>query len=541
MSSEDALKAEIARLTRINTVLMDRVERSMDIQGDAFSIFQTAVVLEDKVRQSTQALEGALDDLGKVRLQLYEAIEVIDEGFAMFDDQDRLLLCNERYRRIWNSPSPLIGATFEQLARALIARDSLPQALGDPEAWIAERVEQHLNPHEPVLLRTADGRWLQVSERRTSAGGIVSLYTDVTEVKAVESRRRERELAEKMALLQTTLDNLDQGVLVVNRAGRLEAWNQRFIQLLELQWASLNMGDTLSGLKGLETLTKAPLPFAAEHRTIDGRLLDLRINPMPDGGRVATFTDITERQIKEQQLVQAVDRLSQANTELERFAYVASHDLREPLRTIVSFTQLLQRRYPLEGEAQEFIDLVVGAGKRMNALICGLLDYSRVSGQSSPFRACDMGLIVNLVLDNLRGSIDQSGAIIQVPPLPMVNGDAVQLVQLLQNLLGNAIKYCAPDQRPLISIAAEQTADGDWLFAVTDNGIGIKDGGQDIYEIFRRLHHSAAYPGTGIGLAICRRIVQHHGGRLWHEAVASGGTRFLFTLAKEHPEEPSAD
>ena len=534
MSSEDELKAEIARLTRINSVLMDRVERSMDLQGDAFSIFQTAVVLEDKVRQSAQALEGALDDLGKVRQQLHEAIEVIDEGFAMFDAQDRLLLCNERYRSIWNTSTPLIGATFEQLARALIARDTLPQAVGDPEAWIAERVEQHHNPREPVLLRTSDGRWLQVSERRTD-GGIVSLYTDVTEVKAVEARRRERELAEKSVLLQSTLDNLDQGVLVINRSGRLEAWNQRFIQLLELQWASLSMGDTLSGLKGLESLTEVSLPFAAEHRTADGRLMDLRINPMPDGGRVATFTDITERQVKEQQLVQAVDRLSQANTELERFAYVASHDLREPLRTIVSFTQLLQRRYPLEGEAQEFIDLVIGAGKRMNALICGLLDYSRVSGQSSPFRTCDMGLIVNLVLDNLRVSIDQSGASIEVAPLPHVNGDAVQLVQLVQNLLGNAIKYCRPDQKPRVSIAAEKTDDGNWLFAITDNGIGVEESGQDIYEIFRRLHHNTAYPGTGIGLAVCRRIVQHHGGKLWHEAVESGGTRFLFTLTDEQP------
>ena len=137
MSSEDELKAEIARLTHINSVLMDRVERSMDMQGDAFSIFQTAVGLEDKVRQSAEALEVALDDLSKVRRQLHEAIEVIDEGFAMFDTQDRLLLCNERYRSIWNTSTPLIGATFEQLARALIARDTLPQAVGDPEAWIA--------------------------------------------------------------------------------------------------------------------------------------------------------------------------------------------------------------------------------------------------------------------------------------------------------------------------------------------------------------------------------------------------------------------
>jgi len=267
-------------------------------------------------------------------------------------------------------------------------------------------------------------------------------------------------------------------------------------------------------------------------------MLDLRVTPMPDGGRVATFTDITERQEKEQQLLKAVDRLSHANTELERFAYVASHDLREPLRTIVSFTQLLQKRYPQEGEAQEYVDLVIGAGKRMNELICGLLDYSRVSGQSNPFRPCDMVQIAGLVLDNLRGSIEQSGAVIDLAPLPLVTGDAVQLVQLLQNLISNAIKYCRPDSVPQISITARKLPDGDCCFQIEDNGIGIDDGEHDIYEIFRRLHHNSAYPGAGIGLAVCRRIVEHHGGKLWHEPSESGGTRFLFTLTFAENDKP---
>ncbi|HVI51597.1 MAG TPA: PAS-domain containing protein [Candidatus Sulfotelmatobacter sp.] len=527
------LQAEIDRLNRINTVLMDRVERSMAIQGDAFSIFQTAVALEEKARESAVALEDALGDLGRMRLQLREAIEVIDEGFAMFDAQDRLVLCNERYRSIWAN-APLIGATFEQLARTLIAQNSLPQAIDDPEKWVAERIERHLNPRDPVLVQSSDGRWLQVSERRTGDGGIVSLYTDVTEIKAVEARRRERELAQKSIQLQATLDNLDQGVSVLNRTGRLESWNQRFIELLS--------GDApLSELPSLADLTTVPLPYAAEYQTQAGRVLDVRVNPMPGDGRVATFTDITDRQAKEQQLVQAVDRLSQANTELERFAYVASHDLREPLRTIVSFTQLLQRRYPMEGEAQDYIDLVIGAGKRMNALICGLLDYSRVSGQASPFRPCDMQKICALVLDNLRGSIEQSGARIAVQPLPTVSGDAVQLVQLLQNLIGNGIKYCRPGVLPEVRIDANLAGNDEWCFTVTDNGIGIEDGNQDIYEIFRRLHHSSAYPGTGIGLAVCRRIVEHHGGRLWHEAAETGGTRFLFILKADTFSTPSSE
>jgi len=484
------------------------------------------------------ALEDALDDLGEVRQQLHEAIEVIDEGFAMFDAEDRLILCNDRYRAIWSVGTQILGSTFEQIARARIDRGDLPEANSNPEQWIASRLARHRNPREPEILRTADGVWLQVNERRTSDGGIVGLYTDITEIKAEETRRREQALAEKSALQQSTIDSLDQGVLVLDAQGRLEVWNRRFTQLLEMQWAALKQGDDLSGLAGLEDLAQVGLPHSAELRTRNGSMLDLRVTPMPDGGRVATFTDITERQEKEQQLLKAVDRLSHANTELERFAYVASHDLREPLRTIVSFTQLLQKRYPQEGEAQEYVDLVIGAGKRMNELICGLLDYSRVSGQSNPFRPCDMVQIAGLVLDNLRGSIEQSGAVIDLAPLPLVTGDAVQLVQLLQNLISNAIKYCRPDSVPQISITARKLPDGDCCFQIEDNGIGIDDGEHDIYEIFRRLHHNSAYPGAGIGLAVCRRIVEHHGGKLWHEPSESGGTRFLFTLTFAENDKP---
>jgi len=525
----DALEKEVARLTRINQVLMDRVERSMDIQGDAFGIFQTAVLLEDKVRERTLALEEVLEELGNAQRFLHEAIETIDEGFALFDKTDKLVLCNERFRHVWGNAAQL-GTTFEQMARSLVATNMLPEALEDPESWIAERVDRHRHPREPVVIHTGDGRWLQVSERPTADGGIVSLYTDITTIKTLESKRRERELAEKSLLLQSSIDNLSQGVSVVDHAGRMLAWNSRFLELLDLPPEAVKIGMPLKSLQ-IQAGIATDAPALAEHVTPLGRVLDIRRNAMPGGGHVSTYTDITLARAKEDQLKNAVDSLTSANTELERFAYVASHDLREPLRTIVSFTQLLQRCFPQEDQAKEYMDLIIRAGARMNALIAGLLDYSRVSGQSSPFVPCDLNAIGRAVLDNLHGSIEQSTAEIQLAPLPQVIADPVQMVQLLQNLIGNAIKYRHPDHPPRIQVSA-LSDDKEVRISVSDNGIGIDDGGHDIYEIFRRLHHNSAYPGAGIGLAVCRRIVQHHGGKLWHEPSEDGGTTFHFTLKR---------
>jgi light-regulated signal transduction histidine kinase (bacteriophytochrome) len=224
--------------------------------------------------------------------------------------------------------------------------------------------------------------------------------------------------------------------------------------------------------------------------------------------------------------------LKQSNEDLQQFAYVASHDLQEPLRTIASYTQLLARRYhsKLDEQADEFIGFIVDAARRMSELIQDLLAYSRAANapEQPPHQIVPMGQVFRAVQTNLKASIDDSGATVTAGELPVVKADAAQMVQLLQNLISNGIKYRG-EEPPRISVSAER-ADDDWIFSVEDNGIGIDPQYQErIFGIFKRLHGSK-YPGTGVGLAICKRIVERHGGKIWVESSGDHGSTFRFTL-----------
>jgi signal transduction histidine kinase len=223
--------------------------------------------------------------------------------------------------------------------------------------------------------------------------------------------------------------------------------------------------------------------------------------------------------------------LQQSNSDLEQFAYVASHDLQEPLRKVASFCQLLQRRYEgqLDERADQYIEFAVDGARRMQVLINDLLAFSRVGRRTSEFTDIDMANVLRAAEDNLATVIEETGAEITHNGLPAVRGDATLLTALLQNLLGNAIKFHGPEP-PRVTVVAE-----DGVFSVTDNGIGIEPEYADrIFVIFQRLHPRNAYPGTGIGLAMARRIVEYHGGRIWLDTTFSGpGTRLSFTLPGE--------
>ena len=223
--------------------------------------------------------------------------------------------------------------------------------------------------------------------------------------------------------------------------------------------------------------------------------------------------------------------LARSNADLEQFAYVASHDLQEPLRQIVSFTQLLARRYSgkLDTDADDFIRYTVDGTKRMQELINDILAYSRLRKIREQFAPVDCEALFTEVLLSLQSAIEKSDAQIVHEKLPTLAGDRTQLAQLFRNLLSNAVKFQGNDA-PCIRVTATKQQQH-WLFAITDNGIGIaQEFFERIFVVFRRLHAAAEYPGTGIGLAICKRIVENHGGQIWLESEPGKGTTFFFTL-----------
>ena len=274
----------------------------------------------------------------------------------------------------------------------------------------------------------------------------------------------------------------------------------------------------------------ALLPFIDSEDKLEARLI-------ATDRLLRNHEEVVARQ--ETQLLRALDELNrsaaaleQSNMELQQIAFSASHDLQEPLRSVAGFCQLLQRRYhgQLDEEADEWIEYAVEAAGGMRKLVEDLLVYSRIDRQAMPFTRVDWSDVFHDAIALLQDSVHKSRARITCDALPLVAGDRSQLVQLMSNLISNGIKFYRKSA-PRVHVSAHRTGDR-WSFSVTDNGIGIpSDKLQDIFGVFRRLHTQRDYPGTGIGLAICRRIVERHGGRIWVESEVGKGSTFYFTLS----------
>lgn len=265
--------------------------------------------------------------------------------------------------------------------------------------------------------------------------------------------------------------------------------------------------------------------------------VEISLSPFQFEGRpcaIAVVRDVTEIRRMDIELKHFNSELKRSNEELEKFAYVASHDLQEPLRMVSGYAQLLQRRYgdKLDTEAHEYIKFAVDGVKRMQTLINDLLSYSRLSSKGRSFSPVSLTDVLTQALANLQAVITETGATVTGYDLPVVYGDRSQLCQVFQNLIGNAIKFHRDATPPVIDVRA-RTDDTKVHIEVEDNGIGIdKDYADKVFVIFQRLHSRERYPGTGIGLAICKKIVERHGGEIWFESQPGRGSIFQFTLPK---------
>ncbi|QCS45080.1 MEDS domain-containing protein [Natrinema versiforme] len=375
----------------------------------------------------------------------------------------------------------------------------------------------------------------------------VALTRDITD--RVE---RKRELERALDLLEKTEHIADVGGWEIEPDTKEVFWTDHIFELLEVDadeeppldeaLAMYHEEDQPIVEGAIEEALDSGDPFDVETRirTENGDVRWLRLQGVPEtvDDEVISLRgaahDITEHKEREHQLEELIGKLEASNDRLKQFAYAASHDLQEPLRMVSSYLQLLENEYrnDLDADAQEYIDFAVDGADRMRAMVNDLLAFSRVEQTDGEFEPVDCNRLLEQVTDNLQLKIEENDADISVKSLPTVRADSEQLEQVFSNLLSNAIKY-SDDEPPEIEITVEEQAN-QWKFAVADNGIGIDPAKTDqIFEVFKRLHHDNEYPGTGIGLALCQEIVENHAGEIWIDSEPGEGSTFFFTIPKQ--------
>ncbi len=371
---------------------------------------------------------------------------------------------------------------------------------------------------------------------------IVSSIVDITSRKRDEQRFR------------AAIESAPSGMLIIDASGTIKVVNRETERLFGYRREEL-LGKHIEILVPERFRSKHPeyraeffahpsTRFMGAGRDLHGLRKDgieipveIGLNPVEtDEGLLvlAAIIDISARKKSEEAIRQATDELKRSNRELEQFAYVASHDLQEPLRMVIGFLKLLDERYrsQLDDKARTYINYAVESAGHMSQLINDLLAYGRVERQPQKLEPTDLNAVLSGALVNLGSSIQESAATLTHDALPTIYGNRVQLIQLFQNLIGNAIKFRREGVPPQIHVGC-RTGPDSWVISVRDNGIGISsEYYEKIFEIFQRLRGRNEYPGTGIGLAICKKIVEFHGGRIWIESKPDEGSTFNFTFPK---------
>jgi PAS domain S-box-containing protein len=364
-----------------------------------------------------------------------------------------------------------------------------------------------------------------------------------------QRRRMEEALQKSESKYRTIFENTGTATVLIEEDTSLALVNTEFVRLTGFSqkevegksWLEFVSEEDrekmmkyhlLRTMKGKSTPKNYEFHFLRKDRTIGDAYITIESIP-GTSQRIASIIDITDRKKAEKELRKLNEKLRESNVELEQFASIAAHDLQEPLRMIISFLDLLERRYKdkLDLEAHEFIEFASDGAIRMQRMVNDLLIYSRLTTRGKDFGEVDCQIILDQVVMNLKVAIEENGVNITHDPLPKLTADYSQLLQLFQNLVSNAIKYRSQNNPKIhISVQKRQKRDKEWLFIVEDNGIGIDPTyAEQIFMIFQRLHR-AEYPGTGMGLAICKKIVERHGGRIWMDSQPGRGSKFYFTI-----------
>ena len=424
----------------------------------------------------------------------------------------------------------------------------------DDRDRVMAAMQDHLENHVPYAIeyrlrqKSGDYCWIYAraqaiwdeTGKPTRMAGSISDITD--------RKRAEEALQQSEAKYRALIDTTQTGYVVLDQQGRVLDANQEYSRVTGHCNVSDILGKTVLDWtapydleRNAAEVQKALAERLVQNLEVDychpnGKIIPIEVNARvidtDEGCRIlALCRDITERKQARQELKSAIADLARSNQDLEQFAYVASHDLREPLRKIRSYSDLLVKRYrgQLDERADKYIAYITDATQRMQSLISDLLTYSRVSKPELIPEPTDLGHILKKTLADLSPLIKENKAVITADSLPTVNANSTQMAQLLQNLITNGIKF-RTQQSPRIHITA--TREGQfWQMAVQDNGMGMEAQYRDrIFVIFQRLHYREEYPGTGIGLAVCKKIVERHGGQIWVESELGQGSTFYFTL-----------
>jgi signal transduction histidine kinase len=480
--------------------------------------------------------------------QLTTAIESIPQCFALFDADDRLVLCNSFYRELHAAIADYLvpGTPFEVICRAFAATGLAAAAQGRSEQWIAERMARHRAVNPESEERQCGDRWFQVSERPMQDGGRVVIHTEITALK-----RREQELAEKTALLRATLDNMEQGLLVLDASFRITMWNDRWLDLHDVPRALIGVGRPIEPVvefaarrgdygpgdpavlaaRRIEQL-RYPQATVGQIDSGTGRIVEVRRSAMPDGGVLLTFADVTEARQVEAHLRRAKDEAEMASRSKTEFLANMSHELRTPLNAIIGFSDILigQIFGPLGDQRyRDYARDIRDSGQHLLNLINDVLDVSKVEFGKVELleETVDVMGVVEACIRLMRERAETAGIRLQqeLPrSLPQIQADSRRLKQILLNLLSNAVKFTPPGGR--VTIRASDGADGLRLI-VEDSGIGIA--ASDLEKALRPFGQidsrlARKYQGTGLGLPLARSMTELHGGKLVLESAPGRGT-----------------